>query len=192
MQELVHHTVQKVEALFTQLNKVQEFYQTKSYDFENQLEKFLQDFLQYARTKGNNAQESEILKTMNMIATVKRGFNPIKLEKIQTGKRDLFWGLAFNGLEHIHELLREIHQKEKRKIDEGEEILSNLLVSLYQNGIINDDQLRTLDTIPKIAAFWNQLLAQNASIMGINKKLRLQLIPEDIYLILERTILRII
>lgn len=191
MQELIHHTFQKIEGLLAQFNQVQELYLTRAYDFEKKLDEFLHAFLQHSRTKGDHAQESEILKVMNMISTVKRGFNPIKLEKIQTGKRDLFWGHAFNGLDTIHQLLQEIHQKERRKVDEGEEILSNLVISLCQNGIVSEEQLRSLDTIPKINGFWSQLLSQNASIMGINKKLRLQLSPEDIYLILERIILRI-
>lgn len=192
MQELVHHTVQQLEGLFAQFNKVQGLYEGRSYDFENQFGVFLRDFLQYVRTKGDHARESEVLRTTNMIATVKKGFDPVKIEKVQTGKREFFWGMAFNGLEGIHGLLTELLQKEKRKIEEGEELLSSLLVSLYQNGIINDDQLKALDSMPKINAFWTQLTMQNGSIMGIGKKLRVQLSNEDICLILERVILRIL
>jgi hypothetical protein len=68
--------------------------------------------LEYFKTKGSS-HESEVLKIMNMVSTVKRGFNPIKMEKI-TGRRDLLWGFSFNGIESIYDILMEIYTKETK------------------------------------------------------------------------------
>ncbi|CAA7390093.1 hypothetical protein [Chryseobacterium fistulae] len=191
MQELVHHTIQKIEVLLGNFNKVQELYLSKSFDFDAKFETFLHELLEYFREKGNTTHESEVLKIMNMISTVKRGFNPVQMEKIVTGKRELVWGFSFNGMESVHQFLVEMYTKEQKKLDDGEEIISGLMVSLYQNGILDDDKIKQLDSIAKIEIFWTSLVSQNTTIVGINKKLKLTMISEDIFLILEKVLVKL-
>ena len=192
MQELVHHTIQKILELLERFNKVQELYLSKSFDFDAQFEAFLYEFLEYLKTKGNTTYESEVLKVMNMISTVKRGFNPVQMEKIGSGKRELLWGFSFSGMESTHGFLMEMYSKEQKKLDEAEDLLSGLIVSLYQNGILDDDKVKDLNSVAKIEVFWTSLVSQNAQISGINKKLRLTMISEDIFLILEKVLLKLI
>jgi hypothetical protein len=192
MQELVHHTLQKIQELLEHFNKVQELYLSKSFDFDGQFEAFLYEFLDYLKTKGNTTYESEVLKVMNMISTVKRGFNPVQMGKIAGGKRELLWGFSFNGMESIHGFLMEMYAKEQKKLGEAEEILSGLVVSLYQNGILDDKIVKDLNSVPKIEVFWNSLVNQNTQISGINKKLRLSMISEDIFLVLEKVLLKLL
>lgn len=192
MQELIHFTVQKIKELLEQFNEVQSLYLSKSFDFDTRFDGFLNEVLEYFRTKGNTSYESEVLKIMNMIATVKRGFNPIKMEKIVSGRRELLGGLSFNGMESIYDILMEIYTKENKKLDEAEELISGIIVSLYQNGILDDEKLKDMNSVPKIESFWNSLVVQNAAISGINKKLRLSIIPEDIFIILEKVFLKLI
>lgn len=192
MQELIHFTVQKIKELLEHFNEVQALYLSKSFDFDARFDIFLNEVLEYFRTKGNTSHESEVLKVMNMIATVKRGFNPIKMEKIMSGRRELLGGFSFNGIESIYDILMEIDGKENKKLDDAEELISGIIVSLYQNGILNDEKLKEMNSVPKIESFWNSLVEQNAAISGINKKLRLSIIPEDIFIILEKVFLKLI
>lgn len=191
MQELVHHSTQALELHLNKLNKVQALYLSKSFDFDSGFDDFLQELLEYFRAKGNTTCESEVLKILNMISTIKRGFNPVKMEKIDVGKRNLLYGFSFNGIENTHGIIIELLNKELKKIDEAEELISGLILSLYQNGILDDVKIKELNTVSKIEAFWNQLLNQNTTIAGINKKLRLTLLSEDIYLIIEKVLTRI-
>lgn len=191
MQELVHHSTQTLEFHLDKLNKVQELYLSKSFDFDAHFESFLHDLLDYFKAKGNTTYESEVLKIMSTVSTVKRGFNPVKMEKVNVGKRDLVSGFSFNGIENIHGFLIDLLSKERRKLEESEELLSGLIISMYQNGILDDDKIKELHKISKIETFWNQLLPQNTTIAGINKKLRLTLLAEDIYLILEKIFAKI-
>jgi len=192
MQELIHFTVQKIKELLEHFNDVQALYLLKSFDFDARLDVFLNEVLEYFRTKGNTSHESEVLKIMNMISTVKRGFNPIKMEKIMTGRRELLGGFSFNGMESMYGILMEIYAKENKKLDDAEELISGIIVSLYQNGILDDEKLKDMNSIPKIERFWISLVDQNTAISGINKKLRLTIIPEDIYIILEKVFLKLI
>lgn len=191
MQELVHHSTQALELHLNKLNKVQALYLSKSFDFDSGFDDFLQELLEYFRAKGNTTCESEVLKILNMISTIKRGFNPAKMEKIDVGKRNLLYGFSFNGIENTHEIITELLNKELKKLDEAEELISGLILSLYQNGILDDTKIKELNSVSKIEVFWNQLLNQNTTIAGINKKLRLTLLSEDIYLIIEKVLTRI-
>lgn len=192
MQELIHYTVQKIKELLEHFNEVQALYLSKSFDFDARLEAFLNEVLEYFRTKGSTTHESEVLKIMSMVATVKRSFNPIKMEKITVGKRDLLWGFSFNGMESTYDILMEIYAKENKKLEDAEELISGIIVSLYQNGILDDEKLKEMDSVSKIESFWTSLVTQNTAISGINKKLRLTIIPEDIYLILEKVFQKLI
>ncbi|RZJ46979.1 MAG: hypothetical protein EOO19_09830 [Chryseobacterium sp.] len=191
MQELVHHSTQILEFHLGKLNEVQELYLYKSFDFDAHFDAFLHDLLDYFKAKGNTTYESEVLKIMSMISNAKRGFNPVKMERVNVGKRDLVSGFSFNGIENIHGFLRDLLSKEHRKLDESEELLSGLIISMYQNGILDDAKIKELNSIAKIEIFWNQLLPQNTTIAGINKKLRLTLLAEDIYLIIEKIFAKI-
>ncbi|WP_411811330.1 hypothetical protein ACLB9Y_15360 [Chryseobacterium scophthalmum] len=191
MQELVHHSTQALELHLNKLNKVQALYLAKSFDFDSGFDDFLQELLEYFRAKGNTTCESEVLKILNMISIIKRGFNPVKMEKIDVGKRNLLYGFSFNGIENTHGIITELLNKELKKLDEAEELISGLILSLYQSGILDDAKIKELNSVSKIEVFWNQLLNQNTTIAGINKKLRLTLLSEDIYLIIEKVLTRI-
>ena len=191
MKEFIHNKVKVIDELFTEFNQVQGLYADRSFDFEYRFTVFLNKLSDYFKKSGDSAKESEVFRVINLFQTVKRGFNPSKLEKINSGKRELWWGFSYNGIESIDSLLQEIYRKETAKLEEGEEILNNLILSLYQQGFLTDQMLKDLDSVPKIDASWNLLLFQNGSISVINKKLMTKLIAEDIYLLLEKIIAKI-
>ena len=191
MQELIHNRVKVIHELFTEFNQVQGLYAEKSFELESRIFAFLNKLTDYFKDKGDQAKESEVLRITNMLHTVKRGFNPANLEKINSSKRELFRGFAYNGIENLHTMLQEMHHMETLKLEEGEEILTNLILNLIQQGFLTDQKLQELDSISKIEAFWNYLLTQNGSITLIHKKLLMKMISEDIYLLLEKIILKI-
>ena len=191
MQELIHNQLKVIHELFTEFNQVQRLYAEKSFELESRIFAFLNKLTDYFKDKGDQAKESEVLRITNMLHTVKRGFNPANLEKINSSKRELFRGFAYNGIENLHTMLQEMHHMETLKLEEGEEILTNLILNLIQQGFLTDQKLQELDSISKIEAFWNYLLTQNGSITLIHKKLLMKMISEDIYLLLEKIILKI-
>lgn len=191
MQEFIHNKVKVLDELFTEFNQVQRLYAEKSFEFESRFTVFLNKLSDYFKTSGDQAKEAEVLRVTNMLHTVKRGFNPTNQEKVNTGRRELLWGFAYNGIENLNSLMQEIYGKETSKLEEGEELLSNLILNLIQQGFLTDQKLMELDTIPKIEAYWNSLLTQNGSITVIHKKLLMKLITEDIYLLLEKIIAKI-
>lgn len=191
MQEFIHHKIKVIEELISKFNKVQRLFNEKSFDFETQLHAFLNELLQYFNSRGDQTHEAEILNFIGRIQTIKRGFNPVKMQKIETGKRELFWGFAFTVIEALLEILAKMHTTEQQKLEEGQDLISNLILNLYQNKILTDEQIVELNSVEKIEIYWNFLLTQNGSISSIDKKLKMSLIAEDIYLLFEKSLANI-
>lgn len=191
MKEFIHHKIQVIEEFFEEFNQIQRLYSDKSFDFEQRFGNFLTNLSDYFRNRGESNRESEILRIKNMLQTLKRGFDPVKLEKVNSGKRELWWGFSYHGIECVNASLQEIYNKEALKLEGGKEILSNLILNLCQQGILTNEKLKQLHSVPEIEAFWNFLLTQNGTISSIHKKLLMTLIIEDIYLLIENIVAKI-
>lgn len=192
MQEFIHHKIQLFDNFLASYNDVQKLYIQGAYEFDDQFIELLNNCLDFFKSHGTNTQISKILNIISMFETAKRGIHPFKVEKVVTGRRELKMMIGYHGLEELYQLLNMIYDKELHKLEEAEEILSNLLISLHQSGYLDDNKIHDLQTIEKIKAFWQELLNRNGSISSINKKLRLKLIPEDIYLIIEKILIKLI
>ncbi|NLY24624.1 MAG: hypothetical protein GX042_06380 [Bacteroidales bacterium] len=191
MQELIHNKVKTIAELIDTFNQAQKRYAERSYQFEEQFALFLNKLSGYFGSRGESARESEVLRIINMLQAVKRGFDPSKMERLRSGKRELLWGYFYVAIENVNVLLQEIYHKETAKLEEGDEILSNLILNLVQQEFLTNDMLRELDSISRIELFWNTLLTRNGTLSVINRKLHLSMITEDIYLLLEKIISRI-
>lgn len=191
MQDFIHHKVQVYEEFFKDFNGIQILLGERSFEFERNLDEFFKVLLAYFQTSGNTTVEAEILKVMNTLTTVKKGFNPVKMEKIDSDRRGLYWGFAFSATESIFEILMKLLDKEKLKLEDGEVLISNLILMLVQNNILDDEKIATLDSIEKVEIFWNEITLKNESIGAINKKLRMSLLTEDIYLLFEKSLEKI-
>lgn len=192
MKEFIHNKIRVIDELLAEFNHVQKLFVEKSFDFEHRFNAFLAKLSDYFEMRGDNAKASEVLRIRSMLQTVKRGFDPSRMEKITSGRGELLWGFSYKGIESLDLLLQDIYKKEISKLEEGEEILSNLILSLCQQGVLSNEKLKELNSIAEIEAFWNFLLTQNGTISIINKKLLANLIPEDIFLLIEKIVSNII
>lgn len=192
MQEFIHHKIQTIDNLMASYNDVQQLYIRSAYEFDDRFLGLLSSCLEFFKIHGTNTQVSEVLNIISMFETAKKGIHPFKLEKVNSGRRELKMMIAYHGIEKLHQLISITYETELHKLEEAEEILSNLILTLNQSGFLDDKRIRELQTIDQIKVFWLELLNVNGSISGINKKLRLKLIPEDIYLLIEKIILRFI
>ncbi|HCB00688.1 MAG TPA: hypothetical protein DEP22_12365, partial [Porphyromonadaceae bacterium] len=92
MKEFIHNKVRVIDDFFAEFNQVQKLFAEKSFDFEHRLNTFLTRLSDYFENRGESSKESEALRIRNMLLTVKRGFDPSKMEKISSGKGELLWG----------------------------------------------------------------------------------------------------
>jgi len=191
MKEFIHHKVQLINNLIDSYNDVQKLYVSRAYEFDVRFTQLLGNCKVYFETYGTNIQVAEVLNITGMFETAGKGINPFELKKVSSGRRELKMMVAYHGLEKLLRLLNLFYEKESGKLEEAEEILSNLVLSLFQSGVLDNKKLSKLTSVGKIEAFWKELLKLNGSVTLIEKKLRLKVIPEDIYLILEKVVLKI-
>lgn len=188
MKPFIHHKVQAINELIGYHNQVRQLYVDRAFEFENNYRELLNDCKTFLKSNGTNTQVGEVLNLEGMYETANKGIDPIELKKVKTGRRSLKMMIANHGLNELLNLLKTFNDKENSKIEEADEILSNTLLSLVQSGTLNDDNINELDSIPKIEIFWNNLKNLNESILLIDKKLKLKIIAEDIYLIIEKNL----
>jgi hypothetical protein len=188
VQEFIHNNVQILDNLLASYNEVQQLYIQEVYEFDDKFLKLLNSCLDFFKSKGTNTQVSKILNILRMFETAKKGIHPFKLERVNIGRRDLKNIAGYYGLNELYQLTNSVYEKELLKLQEAEEILATLLLSLNQSGILNEEKICDLQSIVDIKKFWQDLLNRNGSISNINKKLRLTIIPEDIYIIIEKII----
>lgn len=186
MQAFIHHKVQALDNLICSYNDVQQLYIERDFGFDDRFKALLDSCLTFCRSQGTSSQVSEILNVLSMFETASRGIDPFRLERVRTGRRELKMMVAYHGLEKLHQELILIHDKEFQKLKEAEQILSDLLLKLYQAGVLDDSAIQELNSVASIGVFWRQLLNQNGSIAAVDKQLRMKLIPEDIFLTIER------
>lgn len=190
MKPFIHHKVQAIDVLIAQHNQVRQLYIDRAFEFESNYRELLNECKIFLKSNGTNTQVGEVLNLEGMYETANKGIDPMEMKKVNTGRRSLKMMIANHGLNELLNLLKTSYNKEQSKIEEAEELLSNTLLGLVQSGALNDNKINDLDSILKIELFWNNLTALNESILLIDKKLKLKIIAEDIYLIIEKNLNR--
>lgn len=122
-----------------------------------------------------------------------RGFNPTNQEKVNTGRRELLWGFAYNGIENLNSLMQEIYRK-KRHLKTRRRRRTSFQSWFWI--------LFSRDFWP-IRNWWNWIQFQRLKALlefssnskriyhGNHKKLLMKLISEDIILLLKKIIAKI-
>ncbi len=188
MVEFVHHKIKVAEGFLSKLIKVQSLFIERSFRFETEFNDLLTDLQTYFKSIKDGSKESEVLRLQGLLQVVKKGFDPIKLERLPVSRREFYWGIAFHVVEEVKKMIEDILTKERQKLDEAEDLLSNTFLSLIQNGILNNQELKKLDSVAKIELLWTEIVKQNASIALLDKKMKLQVTSEDMYLLIEKII----
>ncbi|MBS1570896.1 MAG: hypothetical protein JST62_00660 [Bacteroidetes bacterium] len=191
MLEFIHHKVSVINGFLSKFNTIQTLYLDKSYLYETELQLFLKNLQYYFSEISDSTKESEVLKYSGMLQTIKKGFDPIKLEKIATARRDFFWGMAFHINQEIQQLLVNMLASEEQKLSEADDLLSNTFLSLIQNQILSNQELKKLNNTIAIELFWTSIVKQNTTIAVLDKKMKMKITAEDIYLLIEKIVVKI-
>jgi len=115
--------------------------------------------------------------------TALNGIDPVQLQKVKTERRALAATAAFYCLNEMHEILQTALQKVLDVLQNAEETLSQLMITALQNNLINDEIIETSSDIDQIQQLWKNLLT-NDQIKMFDKKLRLDILAQDIYLLI--------
>ena len=185
MKTLVHYKKQRVEEFIGKLSLLNELYIERAFSFDEELNKFLQEVMEFFEQLGESLNSSKISQLKIYIETAQKGINPQTLEKLRTGKRENIWIASYHILDEMGILLQESITEIETKISEARELVEQVIISAVQLKLIGDDDLKRLHTQKEISMLWSNL-SKNEQVKLIERKLKLSITQEDIVILCDK------
>ena len=186
MKTLVHYKEQFLKDLIQKLSILNNLYIQRSYALDTQLIKLLQDSEKFFEQLGATTKASEVSALHVYIQTSIKGINPQTLEKLKLNKRNNIWISTFHVLSELGILLRDSLYETETQIQEASALIEQLVLSAIQSHLIDDNTLLKMKDLNQIKLLWEQLI-QNEQILLIERKLKLSVTQEDIFILLDKT-----
>lgn len=184
MKILIHFKKQQLEKFLSLLVKVNEDYINKNFELKDNLKTLFDDIQTYYQQIGDSTNESNISQLKIYFETSLFGIDPVKLEKIKVGRRIIVNKSAFHCLSELNIILGESHQIAIGILKTSSEAISQIIFSAIQSKLLNNKDLISSDSIEKIEKLWKSLTS-NEQVALLDKRLKLEILPQDIYFILD-------
>ncbi len=185
MQVLVHYKKQQLEKFISALVELNELDISKSYDLSKSLADNMNTAQNYFQQIGDSTNESTLSQLKIYLETALSGIDPIKLEKVKIGRRANITIAAFHCLTELNNVFRSSLITVNETLTKSTETLNQLVLSALQAKLITEKDLIESDSIEKITIVW-QNLTTNEQIRLVEKKLKMELLPQDIYLLVDQ------
>ncbi|MEN0049156.1 MAG: hypothetical protein AAF806_19005 [Bacteroidota bacterium] len=179
-----------MEQLLSVLIDLNNLYIARSYEYENSFISFLKNCETFFEQVGNPSNRAKIVQQRAYYETALRGINPYTLEKLKSNKRDNTWTTAFQCLNIIGSVLQDSFEDLMNTLEEGKELLSQIIISAISSKLITEEEITATRKIKDVQLVWGKLL-KNTQVKSVEKKLKLSLNQQDIYLLLHQIICRI-
>lgn len=190
MKVFIHYKQQHLEIFLQSLNGLNNNYITRSYEFDQNLINFLDNIHEHFARLGESVDAAEISRLKTYFVTAQKGVNPQSLEKLRIGRRENIWASAFYCMDKLSELLQQNLQKQNILLNEASDVIQQLVLSMLQSKFIDKEMLQKVDSPEHIQSLWGKML-ENEQIDLMNMKLKLSVHQQDIYLLLEKIITRL-
>lgn len=181
----MHYKKESLEVLLNTLSDLNNLYIERSFSLDNQLIQFLVESEKFYEQTGDVANKSEVATLTLYFDTAIKGFNPQTLEKLKINKRNNIWISAYHVLTELGKLLRHSIGEVEEHIQKVSAQLDQLVLSLIQSNVIDDNFLEKLRDYNEIGTLWEQLM-QNEQIKLLDRKLKLSILQDDIFIILDK------
>mgnify|MGYP001287950390 CR=1 FL=1 len=182
---------EKVTGLLKKVSSLYESYNNREYDFEENLLKLLDDVKTYYENENRYAAitMTQSLKS-DMLSTLK-GIDPVKFEKITTGRRNLQLTTGFRVLKETDNHLRIELDNINAKLEEAEQIIGQVILTALQAGIISFEELKADITHTEIETMWKKI-SNDINLLLVQKKILLLVSYFDIIIKTEAVIIKLI
>ena len=173
--------------LLQQVTATLKKYNNRDLDAAIVLEKTLDACIDAYSKNGKADKESRFESLKSELITASRGVNPYTLEKVQLRRNEMIKNTAFKILQNGEEIIREELKEINGKIQQAQELLSQIILAALQGGLIAQADLKNINTQAKIEKLWKDLgIDQNLNIA--HKKVQLMVSLTDITILLDQII----
>lgn len=180
----VHFKQKNIKNFAEKLILLNEDYKNRTFYFESKIKGFFIEMQDFFKQIGDSKYETQVSQLSIYYETALKGIHPLRLEKLKTGRRENVWISAFHCLSVLNEIVQENLENIETLLKESNEMLSQLMLSAIQNQLLTQVQIEEANNISKVEAIWN-VLKQNQQISLVDRKLRLTITNNDIYLLLD-------
>lgn len=185
MQVLAHFKKQQLEKFIQSLVGLNELYIAKSYDLSEGLIDFMNTVQDHFKQIGDSNNEATLSQLKIHLDTALAGIDPFKLEKVKTGRRTNVTITAFHCLTELKHVFQSSLSTVNDTLSKNTETLNQLVLSALQAKLITEKDLIESDSIEKIISIWKNL-TEHEQIRLVETKLKMELTPQDIYLLLDQ------
>jgi len=191
MKVLIHFKKSEIEKSMLDLNVLKSHFVKNKFGVERDLLELLSFLESFFKQVGDSVNESKISRLKIYIDTSIKGINPETLELVKSNKRKIVQASTFHCMSECSSILEselyEIEQLLKKSFSN----ISQLMLSVLQSRAVSLNQIKELENINQIEAFWNRLISSNDQIALINTKLKTELVSQDIVLVIDQVITQI-
>lgn len=185
---LIHFKRSNIESKLQKLIILNKDYIQNRYSLEKDVETLLNDTETYFQQIGQTANESRVSSLRTYLETARSGINPETLEIIKTAKRKIIKSSSFHCISTLGVLLEKELVQIDEVLDRNKKTIEQVILSAIQSKIVTENELKQLNDIHDIEVFWNNLKSQQTQVDLIHKKLRLEILNQDIYILLDQII----
>lgn len=183
----LHYQQQELVKFIEESISLGELYGERSYAFDDVFKKHITSIESYFQQVGCTSERSEIDRLKLYIITAQKGINPSTLEKIKTGRRENIWIASYHCLTQSSEILQRALDAIDQKLKEARISIEQIILTVLQNKMLSADQLSAYQGMEKSEVLWKEL-CKNDQISLLDKKLKMTITHQDIYILLDKTI----
>jgi len=121
------------------------------------------------------------------LITALRGVNPYTLEKVQLRRNEMIKNTAFKILQNAEDIIRLDLQEINEKIQQAQDLISQILLAALQSGLILLIDLQNLKTHATIEELWKQI-GNDPNFTIAHKKVKLLVSGTDVVIFIDQII----
>ncbi|MFD2826530.1 hypothetical protein ACFSYG_08595 [Leeuwenhoekiella polynyae] len=190
MRIFLHFKKQQLELFNSRLIAENEKFIRKEFSLEKSMMQLLIDVQDYFKQVGESSNEENISRLKIYLDMASGGIDPVKMERTKTNRRDMLRIACFYVLSQLGEHLDQALRILIDSIEKAKETLNQVILSAYQSKLITDTHIKKTDSLDKCAKLWEQF-QQNEQIKLIDKKLKLEVLQQDINILLDQTLTKL-
>lgn len=187
MQRFHHQIRQDLAALLAALNTVTEKYSRKDYDTDTALRTLLDRVNADYKDKGLPDRESQLQLLRAEWSAAEKGLDPCTLEKVTVRRGEMKQSAMLKVLRGLETVLREDYTASRSKLEEAAAMIGQIIVAGFQEGIIDDRLLLSVNTEAEYLQLWKTLGSDRNIALGQKRVLTMVSLP-DVFLLLEEVV----
>jgi len=183
----LHYQQQELTKFIEKSIALSQLYASRSYDFDSEFTTHLSGVERYFQQVGSTSERIEVDRLKLYINTAQKGINPTTLEKVKINRRENIWIASYHCLSQSSQILQEALDIIDQKLNEARISIEQIILTVLQNNMLDDNQLSAYHGIEKSQQLWSEL-CKNDQISLLDKKLKMTITPQDIYILIDQTI----